>query len=137
MSAGRVLGTPATANVPRVGERIVVRPRIALVFPAPFVPSTPRICPRSTAKVRSSTATRPPYSLRTPRASTAGLIPSSPRRRLRAADERSMRPPPDLTGEPPGTRIGARQLRQGGSDGSHQREHRDQQKARGGVRIPR
>ena len=45
---------------PRVGARIVVSTRIAVVFPAPFGPRTPRISPASATKLISSTATSQP-----------------------------------------------------------------------------
>jgi hypothetical protein len=60
ISAGRVCGTPATLNRPRVGARIVVSTRIAVVLPAPFGPSTPTISPAATRRVRSSRATSEP-----------------------------------------------------------------------------
>ena len=60
ISAGLVCGMPATAKVPRVGARIVVSTRMAVVLPAPFGPSTPRISPAAASKLRSATATSEP-----------------------------------------------------------------------------
>src|SRR3954463_14003518 len=87
ISAGRVCGTPATAKVPRLGARIVVSTRIAVVLPAPFGPSTPRISPGATENVRSATATSRPYSFATPFASTAWELMGP---RLGAQDEPEM-----------------------------------------------
>src|SRR5262249_7137160 len=88
ISVGRVCGTPATEKLPRVGARIVVSTRIADVLPAPFGPRTPRISPWSTSKLRSARATREPYSLATPVASTAeGVIAAT----LRPQDEAWMK----------------------------------------------
>ncbi len=47
------VGMPATVKLPLLGEKIVVRTRIAVVLPAPFGPSTPSTSPGSTANVRS------------------------------------------------------------------------------------
>ena len=59
------LGRPGVRDTrdrerPRVGERIVVSTRIAVVLPAPFGPSTPRISPTGTVKLRLSSATSGP-----------------------------------------------------------------------------
>src|SRR5215813_9247527 len=48
---------PAMLALPVVGGRKHVRTRIVVVFPAPFGPRKPTICPFSTSKEISSTAT--------------------------------------------------------------------------------
>src|SRR6266704_1151557 len=48
---------PATVAVPEVGNRNPVRMRIVVVFPAPFGPRKPTICPFSTSNEMSLTAT--------------------------------------------------------------------------------
>src|SRR5215472_15020131 len=48
---------PATCAVPIEGGRKQVSTRIVVVFPAPFGPRKPTICPFSTSKEMSSTAT--------------------------------------------------------------------------------
>ena len=53
---GAVLVPDGTANLPADGLRIVVSIRIAVVLPAPFGPSTPRIRPSSTVNESRSTA---------------------------------------------------------------------------------
>ena len=62
---------PATLNRPRVGSRIVVSMRIAVVLPAPFGPRNPSTSPDSTENVMSSTASCSPYRFAMPCASTA------------------------------------------------------------------
>src|SRR5690242_15310385 len=47
---------PATLAEPAVGGRKQVRTRIVVVFPAPFGPRKPTICPFSTSKEILSTA---------------------------------------------------------------------------------
>src|ERR1700682_4771607 len=54
---------PATGAVPPVGGRKQVRTRIVVVFPAPFGPRKPTICPFSTSKEMLSTATVRAYRL--------------------------------------------------------------------------
>src|SRR5437016_10609103 len=54
---------PATLAVPSVGGRKQVRTRIVVVFPAPFGPRKPTICPFSTSKEMLSTATVRAYRL--------------------------------------------------------------------------
>src|SRR5437660_7796267 len=47
----------ATVHLPAVGGRKQVRTRMVVVFPAPLGPRKPTICPFSTSKEMSSTAT--------------------------------------------------------------------------------
>src|SRR5438270_14101672 len=47
---------PATFAVPLVGGKKQVKTRIVVVFPAPFGPKKPTICPFSTSKEMLSTA---------------------------------------------------------------------------------
>src|SRR5512133_2816470 len=54
---------PAMLAVPAVGGRKHVRTRIVVVFPAPFGPRNPTICPFSTSKEILSTATVRAYRL--------------------------------------------------------------------------
>src|SRR6476661_4838105 len=57
---------PATLAVPDVGGRKQVRTRMVVVFPAPFGPRKPTICPFSTSKEMLSTATVRAYRLDRP-----------------------------------------------------------------------
>src|SRR5947209_1987817 len=54
---------PATFAVPLVGGKKQVKTRIVVVFPAPFGPKKPTICPFSTSKEMLSTATLRAYRL--------------------------------------------------------------------------
>src|ERR1700724_3273325 len=54
---------PATLAVPALGGRKHVRTRIVVVFPAPFGPRKPTICPFVTSKEILSTATVRAYLL--------------------------------------------------------------------------
>src|SRR4051794_797080 len=54
---------PATFAVPPVGGKKQVKTRIVVVFPAPFGPKKPTICPFSTSKEMLSTATVRAYRL--------------------------------------------------------------------------
>src|SRR4051812_25485630 len=54
---------PATVALPAVGGRKQVSTRIVVVFPAPFGPRKPTICPFSTSKEILSTATVRAYRL--------------------------------------------------------------------------
>src|SRR5436189_5681239 len=54
---------PATFAVPDVGGKKQVKTRIVVVFPAPFGPKKPTICPFSTSKEILSTATVRAYRL--------------------------------------------------------------------------
>src|SRR5437764_3778636 len=54
---------PATFAVPLVGGKKQVKTRMVVVFPAPFGPRKPTICPFSTSKEMLSTATLRAYRL--------------------------------------------------------------------------
>lgn len=54
--ASFTMSKPLTVAVPDVGLRIVQSIDIAVVLPAPFGPSNPKISPDSTVMFRSSTA---------------------------------------------------------------------------------
>ena len=54
-------GIPATEKLPEDGRSTVVSIRMAVVLPAPFGPSTPRMRPAPSAKLSPSTATTGPY----------------------------------------------------------------------------
>src|SRR5512142_37605 len=66
--------------VPEVGGRKQVRTRIVVVFPAPFGPRKPTICPFSTSKEMLSTATVRAYRFVRPSTLIILLSPSSDRR---------------------------------------------------------
>src|SRR5579871_2554488 len=51
-----ITSNPATVALPAEGGRKQVRTRIVVVFPAPFGPRKPTICPFSTSKEMLSTA---------------------------------------------------------------------------------
>src|ERR1051326_1667071 len=57
---------PATFADPDVGGKKQVKTRIVVVFPAPFGPKKPTICPFSTSKEILSTATVRAYRLVSP-----------------------------------------------------------------------
>src|SRR5690349_13532010 len=63
--------TPATTARPASGISNVVRIRTAVVFPAPFGPSRPRIVPSGTLRSSPSRALVEPNDFRNPSASTA------------------------------------------------------------------
>ena len=52
---------PATVAVPASGTASVVRTRTAVVLPAPFGPSSPRIVPAGTSKETPASAWVSPY----------------------------------------------------------------------------
>jgi hypothetical protein len=63
------MSKPATMPRPRSGVARVVRIRTAVVLPAPFGPSRPRIDPEGTAKSTPANACVSPYALARPWAS--------------------------------------------------------------------
>src|SRR5713226_560329 len=68
---------PATEAQPEVGGRKQVRTRIVVVLPAPLGPRKPTICPFSTSKEISSTATVRAYRLVKP--STLIIVSHEPK----------------------------------------------------------
>ena len=66
---------PATVARPESGISNVVNTRTAVVFPAPFGPSKPRIVPSGTGRSRPSSAFVAPKDLRSASARTAASIP--------------------------------------------------------------
>ena len=60
LSGDSTTSYPPIRAVPAVGARMVLRIRKTVVFPAPFKPSKPKICPGSARKERSSIATTEP-----------------------------------------------------------------------------
>src|SRR3954466_5963219 len=71
---------PATLAVPLVGGKKQVKTRIVVVFPAPFGPRKPTICPFSTSKEILSTATVRAYRLVRPSTLIILCCPRSDRR---------------------------------------------------------
>src|SRR5574338_933568 len=62
-SGSRARSWPLTTTRPDVGFRRPAMIRIVVVFPAPFGPRKPWICPGSTSRLTSSTAVKAPYFL--------------------------------------------------------------------------
>src|SRR6266851_4566006 len=58
------MSMPSTLISPAVGSSSPSSMAMVVVLPAPLPPSSPSTVPRGTAKVRSSTATTSPYTLR-------------------------------------------------------------------------
>src|SRR5580704_12426135 len=58
------MSTPSTWISPAVGSSSPSSMAMVVVLPAPLPPSKPSTAPRGTEKVRSSTATISPYTLR-------------------------------------------------------------------------
>src|SRR5436189_5817708 len=91
---------PATFAVPDVGGKKQVKTRIVVVFPAPFGPRKPTICPFSTSKEMLSTATVRAYRLVRPSTLIILLYPDqkdvpacdSGRKRERASSRRNGNP---------------------------------------------
>src|SRR5437879_6185282 len=65
------MSTPSTWISPAVGSSRPSSMEMVVVLPAPLPPSSPSTAPRGTVKVRSSTATISPYTLRKCRTSMA------------------------------------------------------------------
>src|SRR5690606_22965542 len=68
--------SPSTRSCPPVRSRVPPIIRIVVDFPAPLGPSRPKLSPACTSKSIPSTATTPPYSLRSPCALIAGSVTS-------------------------------------------------------------
>src|SRR6185437_14555368 len=66
--ASRTTSRPATGAEPASGRVSVVRMRTAVVVPAPFGPSTPRMAPRGTSGSSPASATVGPNRFRSPSA---------------------------------------------------------------------
>src|SRR4051812_36197628 len=89
-SGSRVTSTPPTVAVPDVGFSKPHSIRMVVDLPAPLLPRKPKISPRSTSKLTSSTATNWPKRRDSPRTSMAFTLPSygAVELRLRQADAR-------------------------------------------------
>src|SRR5437899_5347484 len=66
------MSTPSTSISPAVGSSSPSSMAMVVVLPAPLPPSSPSTAPGATAKVRSSTATTSPYTLRRCRTAMEG-----------------------------------------------------------------
>src|SRR5256885_1531233 len=66
------MSTPSTSMSPAVGSSRPSNMAMVVVLPAPLPPSSPSTAPGGTAKVRSSTATTSPYTLRRCRTAMEG-----------------------------------------------------------------
>src|SRR5437879_8171561 len=66
------MSTPCTSISPAVGSSSPSSMAMVVVLPAPLPPSSPSTAPGATAKVRSSTATTSPYTLRRCRTAMEG-----------------------------------------------------------------
>src|SRR3974390_1024360 len=77
---------PATLAEPEVGGRKQVRTRIVVVFPAPFGPRKPTICPFSTSKEILSTATVRAYRFVRPSTLIIFCVPELYRRKPSVLD---------------------------------------------------
>src|SRR4051794_8841584 len=75
-SGSRVTSTPPTVAAPAVGFSNPHSMRIVVDLPAPLLPRKPKISPRSTSKLTSSTATNWPKRRDSPRTSIAFTLPS-------------------------------------------------------------
>jgi hypothetical protein len=85
-SAGRsTTSSPATQARPRSGLSSVARIRTAVVFPAPFGPSTPSTPPAANSRSTPSSATTGPKHLPSPSATIAASAIPLPPRPLRPA----------------------------------------------------
>src|ERR1700722_13474611 len=73
-AASRTTSWPATRAAPRSGIDSVVRMRIAVVLPAPFGPSMPRIAPAGTSRSSPSSASVVPNRFVRPCGSTRERI---------------------------------------------------------------
>src|SRR5512142_238793 len=69
--ACRIMSTPATVTLPRLGARVPQSRRIAVVLPAPLAPSRPKTSPRRTPRSTSRTAANAPKFRHSPLASIA------------------------------------------------------------------
>src|SRR5689334_13950093 len=72
LAASRTTSYPPTVACPASGRSSVPRIRTAVVFPAPFGPSTPSTVPVGTVRSTPSSATVLPYFLTRPSATMAG-----------------------------------------------------------------
>src|SRR6202012_5425034 len=70
---------PLTRAMPEVGGTSVVSMRIKVDLPAPFGPSSPKISPCSTVKLKASTAQKSPKRLVSLSTSTANILMPSQR----------------------------------------------------------
>src|SRR6185312_8475854 len=78
--ASRTTSCPATRAEPASGRVSVVRMRTAVVLPAPFGPSTPRMAPRGTSRSSPASATVGPNRFRRPSASIINSFIETPYR---------------------------------------------------------
>src|SRR5262249_8108494 len=77
-AGSRATSIPPTRAVPPSGASSVVRIRTAVVFPAPFGPSSPRTLPRSAPNETPPSAPTAPTRFRRPSASIAGALVMPP-----------------------------------------------------------